>query len=514
MKNVLRCAVLLVVVGLVAAPAWAAELRLTGYVDNVFPAFHSNISLGPGDGGDFDVTHNGDQSTFGRSRARMYFNMIASDDLRGVVGFELDAIWGRNPDGAAFSFDRNTDMAGNIETKWLYVDFRIPQLPIGNRMRLGAIPLYATPLHGQSVLHGDMGGGDWLLNFTDQVALHLYYTQFEENSGAGNDVFRGSPDKLGEDYATGMTLRLKPFDGLDLHLPFVYGHLSLPSNTMTSQSGPGRDIPAVFTNVASESRYYLGFDSRYRLGNTSIEPTFMYLLGTRKFDSASQAGTGEKDTSFNAFFGTINVSHTLGPWLLQAKYVYASGNKANDDINNRGIGKRADVKHYSHMDADGGPYYQEWFEIFGNSEVDGTGIDTFTRMGESGGLDRFGWHEIAGAVEYKATDNLILEGAAGGFWAAQTPACPASLRQGSLSGRCGDPEESDQNTFLGEPVFNFTGGSRYLGFEIAAGARYTIMPGLTWTPRLAYADYGKGLNQNNRKAMDAWVLVNRVVYTF
>jgi hypothetical protein len=131
-------------------------------------------------------------------------------------------------------------MGGNIETKWLYVDYRIPQLPIGNRMRLGGFPLYATPLHGQTVLHGDVGGGDWLLNFSDQVALHVYYAQFEEDSAADADRFPGMPvaNQFGEDYATGMTLRLKPIDGLDLHIPFVYGHLQLPSNTMTSQSGP------------------------------------------------------------------------------------------------------------------------------------------------------------------------------------------------------------------------------------------------------------------------------------
>jgi hypothetical protein len=49
---------------------------------------------------------------------------------------------------------------------------------------------------------------------------------------------------------------------------------------------------------------------------------------------------------------------------------------------------------------------------------------------------------------------------------------------------------------------------------VAAGVRYTIMPGLTWTPRLAYADYGKGLDQNNRRAGNAWVLANRMIYTF
>jgi hypothetical protein len=466
----------------------------------------------------------------------MYFNVIASDDLRGVFGFELDAVWGRNPDGAAFSFDRNTDLAGNIETKWLYVDYRIPQLPIGNRMRLGGFPLYATPLHGQTVLHGDVGGGDWLLTFTDQVALHLYYAQFEENGAADSDNFPGMPvsNQFGEDYATGMTLRLKPIDGLDLHIPFVYGHLQIPSTTMTSQSGPGLAIPNYFTNVTTESRYYVGFDSRYRWGNLSIEPTFMYLFGTRNFctpGSLVRTETGgdlipctspvgsPRSTDFNAFFGNVNVAYTVGPWLFQGKFAYNNGNRANDDINNTGIGSRANIQVYSHMNADGGPFYQEWFEIFGNSEVDGTSIDTFIRMAESGTIDRFGWQVIAGAVEYAATDKLILEGAAGGFWSAKKTGCPAVQRQGSLTGRCGPAEEPDEAQLInqprtGLPVYNFTGNSRYLGWEVAAGVRYSIMPGLTWTPRLAYADYGKGLDQNNRQAGNAWYFSNRLIYIF
>jgi hypothetical protein len=508
MKNVLRYIVLLGAAGLAAVPAWAAELRMTGFVDSIFPRFSSNISQA-----DKDLTRSHDQSLFGRTRGRMYFNAIASDDLRGVFGFELDTVWGRNPDGAAFSFDRNTDLAGNIETKWIYVDFRVPQLPVGNRWRLGGFPLYATPLHGQTVLHGDVGGGDLVLTFSDQIAAHLYYAQFEENSAADVDSFPGS-EKLGEDYATGMTLRLKPISGLDVHIPMVYGHMHLPSDTMLSQSGPAADIPEYFDNVTTESRYYVGVDSRYRIGNFSIEPTFMYLFGTREFSSASQALTGAGDTNFSAFFGHLLVGYTTGPWEFKAKVEYTSGNKANDDINNRGIGNRSDVNVYTHMNADGGPFYQEWFEIFGNSEVDGTGIDTFIRMGESGTLNRFGWSILAGAVEYQLTDSLIFEGAAGGFWAAEKPGCPAGLRVGSLSGRCGSATDDDLNNASGEPIYNFTGDSKYLGFEIAGGFRYTIMPGLIWTPRLAYADYGTGLEQNDRKASNAWVFVNRVIYTF
>jgi hypothetical protein len=53
-----------------------------------------------------------------------------------------------------------------------------------------------------------------------------------------------------------------------------------------------------------------------------------------------------------------------------------------------------------------------------------------------------------------------------------------------------------------------------VGWEVNAGLRYTIMPGLTWTPLLAYADYGSALDINNRKAADAWAFVNRMVYVF
>ena len=46
------------------------------------------------------------------------------------------------------------------------------------------------------VLHGDSAGGDTLLTVSDQVGVHLYYTQFDEDSAADMDRFPGSA-KLG-----------------------------------------------------------------------------------------------------------------------------------------------------------------------------------------------------------------------------------------------------------------------------------------------------------------------------
>jgi hypothetical protein len=514
MKKVVGRLLLLVVVGLAATPAFAAELRVTGFFDNVFPRWDSNTS-----GVDNDATRNDDQIFSGRSRTRMFFNFIASDDLRGVFALEIDQFYGAPADNPRPSgcqefpaqgdfaleqcgFDNGIDNNA-LELKHLYVDFRIPQIPIGNRWRLGGLPINVTPLHSALLYSMDVGGGDVRLTFNDQVTLLMYYAQLEEDL----DRFTGST-KIGEDYITGGTLMLKPVSGLEFHVLGVYNHAHNPfGGSLTGGGGPFNGIQADSLNVTTESRYYLGFDARYRIGNTSIEPGFIYLLGHRKFSAASAAVTGVNETDFNAFQAHLIGSHTMGPWLFAAKAVYVSGDEADSDINNRGNGKRSDVEGFRYLGVDTSHFYGEWFEILGKSDVDSTGNRTFRRMSETAHLERFGWMILGGKAEYKYTDKLVLVGGAGGFWTAEKSGCPAVVR--STTGACGGPSNSS-----GDAALNFTGDSRFVGWEVNAGLRYTIMPGLTWTPFLAYADYGDALAANDRKAMDAWAFINRMIYVF
>jgi hypothetical protein len=516
MRNMARVLVFLVMAGLAVTPAWTAELRVVGFIDNVFPRWDSNTSSL-----DNDPTRNGDQIFAGRTRNRTFFNFIASDDLRGVFAIEIDQSYGapsanRLGSGCvtgtgAFAFEqcgfRNAIDTNALELKHLYVDFRVPQLPIGNRWRIGGRDLNITPLRSLYLYHMDNGGGDVRFDFTDQVAALLYYVQLEEDL----DRFTGSA-KIGEDYLTGTTILLRPISGLDFHIPFAYYHGQAPfGGALTGGGGPFNLVAADSANVATEDRYYIGFDARYRLGNTTIEPGFIYLFGDRKFTAASAARTGVSDIDFDGFQTFLKLSHTAGPWLFSGKFAYVSGNEANDDINNRGIGNTADVG-FRYIGADTSHFFGEWFEIIGKSDVDGTFNRSFRRMAEVAKLDQFGWVVLGGHVEYKATDKLILTGSAGGFWTAEKTACPAKFRVGSLTGPCTGPGSPLNSS--GEPALNFTGNSRFVGWEINAGFRFTIMPGLTWTPLIAYADYGDALATNNRKPLDAWAFTNRMIYIF
>jgi hypothetical protein len=520
MKRFIGVLALLMLIGSIPKSALAAELRTTGFFENVFPHVDQNTS-----DQDLDMTRNDDQIFFGRERVRLFFNFIASDDLRGVFALEIDSTYGAprsNRVGSRCvlatgvdSFEqcgfRNGIDTNILEIKNLYVDFRIPQIPIGNRWQIGGIPANVTPLHPYLLYTIDAGGGSVKLDFTDEVALLLHYIQLEEDL----DRFQGSP-KLGEDYIAGATLMLKPMPGLDLHLLGVFGHLQAPFGpTLLIGAGPFNGIIGDATNVTTEDRYYVGFDARYRIGNFSLEPSFLYLLGTRKFCTpgslvnstgemirCTSTLTGSRDIPFNAFEGQLVAQYTVGSWLGMGKFAYTSGNAAKDDINNRGVGKKSDVKGFRPLGIDGNHIFGDWFEILGRSDVDSLGTLTFMRPGKLGTFDRFGWMIVGGKVEYSATDSLVLEGSIGGFWTAEKTACPAVLRVGSMTGPCI------------VPPLDFTGGSHYAGTEIDVGLRYSILPGLFWTPRFGWAFLGDAWKTQNRSVQDAWTLANRVIYVF
>src|ERR671930_375570 len=132
MKKAIWAVALLVLAGLMAVPTDAAELRVTGFFDNILPHADRNLSMA-----DQDLTKNKDTDFTGRERSRLFFNFIASDDLRGIFALEID---------------QNV-----LELKNLYVDFRIPQLAISNRWQLGGFPADVTPLHPHLLYTMDAG---------------------------------------------------------------------------------------------------------------------------------------------------------------------------------------------------------------------------------------------------------------------------------------------------------------------------------------------------------------------
>jgi hypothetical protein len=243
------------------------------------------------------------------------------------------------------------------------------------------------------------------------------------------------------------------------------------------------------------------FDARYRLGNLRIEPTFIYLFGDRKFTDGSEI-------DFAAFGTQLSLQYTTGPWSFQLKGVYATGNKATDDINNTQApgSRREDVERFFPLSPNAFHRFGENFEILGR-QITSFRPDFLNRTpGGEAGFDRFGLIHVGLRPQYKLTDRLTLEGAVGAFWTAENTACLAVLRQASTT----DP----RGFTCTNPLSDFTGNSKHLGTEVDVGTIFTIMPGLTWQTRFGWAFLGYAFELRNGQVRDVWVFVNRLLYTF
>src|ERR1039457_6014362 len=71
-------------------------------------------------------------------RARIFYSAKASDNLKLVTGFELDATWGKS----SYAVDRNNGGAAlgadntNLETNWFYLDFNVPSTKVNVKVGL------------------------------------------------------------------------------------------------------------------------------------------------------------------------------------------------------------------------------------------------------------------------------------------------------------------------------------------------------------------------------------------
>ena len=163
MSAVVVAITLLLSTGVMVIPAAAAELRVTGFLDNIIPRLESNNSSG-------HLRHGAKRRSgdVRASRARLFFNFLASDDVRGVFALEMDNTYGapaRNPYWRALCH-----RYGCLRERTVWVPesglmlitlssnnsmwISASSLPVGNRWRVGGLPVDATPLHS-NLLYDD-----------------------------------------------------------------------------------------------------------------------------------------------------------------------------------------------------------------------------------------------------------------------------------------------------------------------------------------------------------------------
>jgi hypothetical protein len=325
----------------------------------------------------------------------------------------------------------------------------------------------------------DVAAIEALIDFSPQLKLQAYYSQSEED-------FDGTfAAKFGEDWFTGLTLQTIPFKGLDVDLIFAYQHLQGPNYSTSTQR-------FVTAGLLQEDRWWLGVDARWRFGNLTVSPTFIYNGGKREFGAAGDADIG-------TFLLDARGAYVIGPLTLTGKFAYTPGNKATDTL-----GANSDVDFFQFIAIDTVHRSVDWFEIFGFN-LDTTHPRLFAGGGNTRSLrnnlsfDQFGLIHGAVRADFQALPNLVLTGALGFFSAAEKVGRPARLGAATPGNN-----------------FNYTGQDKYLATELDVWLTWVMFKGTDLNVYFAYAFVGDALNLDNpvRQAEDVVGAGARILYRF
>lgn len=151
----------------VASSASATELKVKGNID-VYGMWSANLQ-------DFDSDKADGDNYMTTQRMRTYFSYVANENLKAVLGLEMDNIWGDGP-----ASDWGTDGKGNIEVKHAYLDFNFPDTAINVKAGLQYVAL--PSVFGNPVFDDDAAALVVSAPINDMFGLTAGYTRGYDGS--------------------------------------------------------------------------------------------------------------------------------------------------------------------------------------------------------------------------------------------------------------------------------------------------------------------------------------------
>ncbi|MDO9584502.1 MAG: outer membrane homotrimeric porin [Desulfomicrobium sp.] len=158
----------------VASSASATELKVKGNLD-VYGLWSANLRDFDSDTGDAD-------NYYTTQRMRVYFNFITSENLKAVLGLEMNTDWGQGAAG-----DWGTDGTNIMRVKHAYMDFVFPDTTINVKAGLQSVGL--PSVFGNPVFDDDAAALIVSARINDMFGLTVGYSRgadYKDNYDTGS----------------------------------------------------------------------------------------------------------------------------------------------------------------------------------------------------------------------------------------------------------------------------------------------------------------------------------------
>jgi len=291
MKRLLFCLVALIAVFALVMPTYAAEVKISGLW---------NAKAWAKDNYDGDDDSD-DSYQYITQRMRMYFNIIASENLKLVYKNEIDMEWG----DTAFYNGRNSGggLGGdsvNLETKNVYLEFMVPDTPVKATMGLQGVAL-----HRGWFIDDDVSAARFDMNF-DPVTITAYWA-----GAAGLEA--NDPDASDDVWHLVASGAYKA-ENMDARLTF--GYQKGPNDADRNPSSP--EDPESDDLYLVMGEFNMSFDM----------VSFFVILGKNFGEVKSDVSAN--DRNYDGYMAHVGVDFALDMATLRAQFIYASGDKEGD----------------------------------------------------------------------------------------------------------------------------------------------------------------------------------------
>ena len=205
MKRCIVAALMTMILCGIGSSAFSTQLSVKGNLD-VYGLWSANLF-------DFDSDLGDGDNYFTTQRLRTYFTYAANENLKAVLGLEIDQIWGQGSGG-----DWGTDGKGNIEIKHAYMDFNFPDTKVNVKAGLQYVAL--PSVFGHPVFDDDAAALVVSLPVNEMIGLTVGYTRGSDSVSNVDD------DLLNDEEASD-----------DLDMAFVAVPLTLEKTSLTPYFG-------------------------------------------------------------------------------------------------------------------------------------------------------------------------------------------------------------------------------------------------------------------------------------
>lgn len=512
MRRFIAVAVAVVALFGVITPAFAQapapKVTINGLVDFVTTAYKNWPAL--------DITDGGrDQGWY--SRERGVFTITGEvGKAKGVWALELDFVNGQigapssatTFPGTSSSFDLDTDVPGFVETKWLYIEAPItgpgsimPFIPISTIMRAGGQPSRGHEYKPGILLGGDMPGVTFESTWAPNLRSTITYAQIGEATDKVTAASLGlTSATANEDWALLASVELDIFKGFTIKPTYAYADYQC-GNTGTGNLGteakngfnPNVCTPTPGAFQKGTRRHTFGGDVRFIAGPVTVQPTFLYQMGTQEVHAG-----GVEDVKIRAWIFDTTAGFRAGPLNIEGRVMYTPGMKAGHSVAGGDT-----IKYYQSINP-AFSYMAGW------TDIQTSGIDYATALNagapgvslrQSPSYDKYGRLFLGAAVDYSLTPALTLKLLGNASWTAEKVDTDGALLATGLTSPTG-------------------GDERYLGTEINAGLTYRFAPNVALDLIAAYMFVGPALDHArvvggpSKDADDVYKLTARVRVTF